>query len=134
MLDSGCAGGRKGAASGFEAPEQLFRQLATADVLGVPGVRCYVGEVGGHAVTTGIGVTQGDWVGVFNIATPQLHRRRGYGAAITARAVADGLAAGARWSWLQSSPLGFATYGRLGFRTIETWPCWVSTGSVDQPN
>jgi N-acetylglutamate synthase len=118
------------AAAGFEAPQQLFRELMTADVLDLPGLRCYVGEVGGQAVTTGVGITLGGGVGVFNIATPPPYRRRGYGAAITARAVADGLATGARWSWLQSSPLGYATYGRLGYRTIETWPCWVSAGSA----
>jgi hypothetical protein len=50
----------------------------------------------------------------------------GYGAAVTVRAVADGLAAGAKWSWLQSSALGYATYARLGFETVETWPCWVA--------
>jgi len=122
------------AAAGFEAPEQLFRQLMTTGVLGLAGLRCYVGEVGGQAVTTGMGITLDDCVGVFSIATPPPHRRRGYGAAITARAVADGLAAGARWSWLQSSPLGYATYCRLGFRTIETWPCWVSAGPVHQPS
>jgi hypothetical protein len=68
----------------------------------------------------------GDFVGIFSIATPSAHRRHGYGAAVTVRAVADGLAAGARWSWLQSSPAGYATYTRLGFQTLETWPCWVA--------
>jgi len=36
------------------------------------------------------------FVGISNIATPPADRRRGYGAAVTARAVTDGLAAGAR--------------------------------------
>jgi N-acetylglutamate synthase len=116
------------AAAGFEAPEELFVQLMTTDVLRLPGVRCYLGEIGGQAVTTGLGVTLGDFVGVFSIATPPTHRRRGYGAAVTARAVADGLAAGAKWAWLQSSPPGYATYASLGFRTVETWKCWVATG------
>ena len=119
------------AAAGFEAPEQLFRQLITADVLGLQGVRCYVGEVGGQAVTTGMGVTLGASVGVFSIATPPAYRGHGYGAAITGRAVADGLAAGAKWSWLQSTPIGYPTYYRLGFRTVETWPCWISGGSIN---
>jgi predicted GNAT family acetyltransferase len=98
------------------------------DVLRLPGVRCYLGEVGGQAVTTGVGVTLGDSTGVFNIATPPAHRRRGYGAAVTARAVADGLAAGAKWAWLQASPAGYATYTRLGFETAETWKCWLAVG------
>jgi predicted GNAT family acetyltransferase len=62
----------------------------------------------------------------FNIATPPADRRRGYGAAVTARAVTDGLAAGARWSWLQSSVAGYPVYERLGFRTVESWQSWLS--------
>jgi N-acetylglutamate synthase len=116
------------AAAGFEVPEELFVQLISPDMLRLPGVRCYLGEVDGRAATTGLGVTVGDFVGVFNIATPPAHRRQGYGAAVTVWAVADGLAAGAKWSWLQSSPAGYATYARLGFQTAETWPCWVAPG------
>jgi hypothetical protein len=114
------------AAAAFEAPEEMFAQLMTPDLLRLPGVRCYLGEMDGRAVTTGLGVTLGDFIGVFNIATPPARRRQGYGAAVTVRAVADGLAAGAKWSWLQSSPPGYATYTRLGFQTVETWPCWVA--------
>jgi len=114
------------AAVSFEAPLEAFLQLMTPSLLALPGVRCYVGEVGGQAVTTGVGVTLGSYVGIFNIATPPAHRRRGYGAAVTARAVADGLAAGAKWAWLQSSEPGYPVYERLGFRTAEGWSCWLS--------
>jgi hypothetical protein len=114
------------AAAGFEAPQEPFRQLITPSVLRLPGVRCYLGEVGGRPVTTGIAVLLGASVGVFNIATPPADRRRGYGAAVTARAVTDGLAAGARWSWLQSSPAGHLIYERLGFQTVESWGAWLS--------
>ncbi|HEX7269576.1 MAG TPA: GNAT family N-acetyltransferase [Streptosporangiaceae bacterium] len=100
----------------------------TADVLRLPGVRCYMGEIGGQAVTTGLGVTLGEFTGVFSVATLPAYRRRGYGAAVTARVVADGLAAGAKWAWLQSSPPGYATYARLGFGTVETWKCWIAAG------
>jgi ribosomal protein S18 acetylase RimI-like enzyme len=114
------------AAAGFEIPPEMFLQLMTPEVLATPGVRCYLGETGGQPVTTGLGVKLGFYVAIFNIATPPEHRRRGYGAAVTARAVADGLAAGAQWSWLQSSTEGYKVYERLGFRTIEAWPCYAS--------
>ena len=116
------------AAAGFEVPQELFVQLMTPDMLRLHGVRCYLGERDGQAVTTGMGVTLGDFVGVFNIATPPGHRRQGHGAAVTVRAVADGLAAGAKWCWLQSTAAGYATYARLGFQTVETWPCWIASG------
>lgn len=113
------------AARGFEAPEEPFAQLVTPEVLRRPGVRCYVGDVDGRDVTTCIGVTLGASVGIFNVATPPEHRSQGFGAAVTARAVADGLAGGARWSFLQSSAAGYAIYERLGYETVELWDCWV---------
>lgn len=114
------------AARGFEAPAGPFLQLMTPTLVAASGVRCYMGEVDSVPVTTGLGVTLGGSVGIFNIATPPAHRRHGYGAAVTARAVSDGLAAGATWAWLQSSRAGFAVYERLGFRTVEGWRCWVA--------
>jgi ribosomal protein S18 acetylase RimI-like enzyme len=113
------------AAAGFEAPHEIFRQLMTPAVLNLAGMCCYVGEVDGQSVTTGYGLTVGDFVGIFNVATPPSERRRGYGAAITARAVRDGMADGARWAWLQASPAGFPMYERLGFQTIEAWHQWL---------
>ena len=114
------------AAAGFGVPEKPFRQLVTPDVLRVPGVRCYLGEAGGRPVATGMGVTVGTSVGVFDIATVPACRGLGYGAAITARVVSDGLAAGAAWSWLQSSPDAYRLYARLGFRSAGSFQVWLS--------
>jgi len=115
------------AARGFETPEDPFLQLMTPAMLASPGTRCYVGEVDGETATTGLGVTLGEAVGIFNIATAPEYRGRGFGAAITARAVSDGLADGARWSYLQSSEAGYEVYRRLGFLTLERWRCWIAT-------
>lgn len=115
------------AARGFEAPEEPFVQLMTPAVLRQPGVRCYVGEIDRNPVTTGLGVTLGTSVGIFNIATPPGHRGKGFGAAVTARAVTDGLNNGARWSYLQSSSAGYEIYKRLGFLTLERWDCWTAS-------
>ena len=112
------------AAAGFEAPPELMRQLV-APVLSVPGTRLYVGEADGRPVATGLGVTIGSFVVLLSIATMPQDRGRGYGAAITARAASDGLAAGASWSWLQSSPAGYGVYERLGYRTVESWQVWL---------
>jgi ribosomal protein S18 acetylase RimI-like enzyme len=118
------------AAAGFEAPAEPFLQLVTPSALAAPGTRCYLGEVDGEPVTTGLGLTLGSSVGIFNIATPPAHRRCGYGAAVTARAVADGLGEGADWAWLQSSEAGYQLYERLGFRTTEDWHCWLSAAAA----
>jgi hypothetical protein len=120
------------AAAAFDVPVEPFLQLMTPTALSLPGVRCYLGEIDGEPVTTGLGVSIGPHVGIFNIATPAEHRRRGYGAAVTARAVADGLTAGATWAWLQSSEAGHHVYETLGFRTTEQWSCWVSEGDTEE--
>ena len=112
------------AAAGFEAPEDIVRQLITP-MRSVPGIRFYVGEADGRPVTTGMGVTIGDFVGVFNVTTVPGDRGHGYGAAVTARVVSGGLAAGASWSWLHSSPAGYRVYERLGYRTVESWQVWL---------
>src|ERR1700730_17670986 len=118
------------AVAGFEAPVEVFMELMTPAVLAATGVRCYLGEAGGQPVTTGLGVKLGSYVGIFNIATPPAQRRRGYGAAVTSRAVADGLAAGATWSWLHASAAGYKIYKGMGFRTAESWQCWVATSAA----
>jgi ribosomal protein S18 acetylase RimI-like enzyme len=117
------------AADGFEAPIELFRQLITTDLLAMAGVRCYVGELEDQPVSTGLGVLVGSAVMIFNIATPPAHRRRGFGAAVTRRVAADGLAAGADWALLQSSDAGYRMYDQLGFSTVERWSTWVSPDS-----
>ena len=113
------------AASGFGEDPNHFVRLLPPAVMSVAGLRTYVGEIDGEVVTTALGVTRRDCVGVFNVATPPEHQRRGYGAAITVRVVDDGLREGARWAWLQSSPSGYRVYEALGFRTLERWLTWV---------
>lgn len=112
------------AAAGFEVPPEAIA-LAT-DLFGrVPGYRMYVGEVEGRPVTTAVSILANGGVGIFDVATPAEHRGHGYGAAITAYAVAEGFEAGADWAWLQSSTQGYRVYERLGFRTVATWGLWI---------
>jgi N-acetylglutamate synthase len=115
------------AAAGFNAPVDAFLGLMTPAVMERPGVRAYVGKVDGEPVATAVGISLEKHVGIFNVATLPPHRRRGYGAAITARAVRDGLDHGARWSWLQSSPAGYSVYENLGFKLQQSWECWITT-------
>ena len=116
------------AAPAFGAPTDLLAGLITPGLLTLPAVRGYIGVVAGEPVVTAMSVTLGEGVGIFNVATPPAYRRRGFGSAVTARAVADGLAGGASWSWLQSTEAGYGVYEALGFTTLERWPCWVTAG------
>jgi GNAT superfamily N-acetyltransferase len=117
-------------ASGFDAPMELFELLMTPAVLSLPGARCYVGDVEQEPVTTAFGFTERDHVGIYNVATVPGHRGRGYGTAITARAVLDGFTSGASVAYLQSSVVGYRVYERLGFRTLEKWTVWISAAEA----
>lgn len=112
-------------AAGFEAPLELMSQLVEL-FHSVPNFRMHVAEVAGVPVSTSASVlTEPDSVGIFDVATPPEYRRHGYGAAATAHAIRAGLASGATWAWLQSSPDGYPVYERMGFRTVENWPTWT---------
>jgi ribosomal protein S18 acetylase RimI-like enzyme len=108
-------------AAGFVAPEAIFEPLYTAEVFELDGFAGYVGRVGGEPVSTSVGYTVDDTVGIFNVATPEKHRGRGYGAALTAAAAQGGFANGAEVAWLQSSAMGLSVYRRLGFRQVATY-------------
>lgn len=102
--------------AGALAPEMRSLRALSPDE---GALHAYVGEVAEEAVTTALGMRVDDNLGILNVATVPAHRRRGYGAAVTARAVSDGLEAGARWAWLMASPSGEPVYRSLGFATIE---------------
>ncbi|MFZ0091749.1 MAG: GNAT family N-acetyltransferase [Solirubrobacteraceae bacterium] len=116
------------AAPAFGAPIDVFAALVTPKLVKQRSARLYVGELDGQPVATAMSLRLGDGLGIFNVATPESRRRRGYAAALTARACADGRAAGAEWAWLQSSESGYGCYQRLGFLTLEWWECWITAG------
>jgi predicted GNAT family acetyltransferase len=109
------------AAEGFGLPADFLAPLYMFEVTGLDGFEVYLGRVEGRDVTTAASyVVDGD-VGIFNVATPSMHRGRGYGAAITWHAVREGLAAGADLAYLQASAIGESVYRRLGFREVVTY-------------
>lgn len=108
-------------AAAFEMPIEIGRQLLPPEVWELGGSRAYLGEVDGRPVATAVGMTTGDVVGIFNVGTLEDARGRGFGRALTVRAIADGVANGAQWAYLQSSAAGYSIYRRLGFETVEEW-------------
>ncbi|CAN5221231.1 hypothetical protein BH18ACT12_BH18ACT12_17300 [soil metagenome] len=101
-------------------PLESMLALYAPGVLRLEGNSVYVGRVDGETVTTAIGYQTGREVAIFSVATPPEHRRRGYGAAITAHAAREGFENGADLAWLQSSTMAESVYRALGFRQVET--------------
>jgi N-acetylglutamate synthase len=109
------------AAAGFGAPAEVMAVLYTPRLLSAPGVSFYLAEVDGKPVATGTGCAFQGLVGVYSVATPPEHRRRGYGSAVVAQIVADGFTAGAQLAYLQASAMGTSVYAKLGFRRVLDW-------------
>jgi N-acetylglutamate synthase len=115
---------------GFGMPVELTRGAFPMAMMFLPGVSSSLASYEGVDVSMATGVTDGAMVGIFNVATPPEHRGHGFGAAVTAQAVTAGRAAGATTAYLQSSPMGYPVYVRLGFRTVERWQQWMPASYV----
>ncbi|HSC27040.1 MAG TPA: GNAT family N-acetyltransferase, partial [Vicinamibacterales bacterium] len=85
---------RATATAGFGADPALAQGNVCASLLDRPDCVVYVGYAGGEPVVSGLGWRTGRTIGVYSIATIPSARRRGYGAAMTARVVGDGALAG----------------------------------------
>ncbi len=109
------------AAAGFEVPRELMAALFTPRLAAMPELSIYIARAQGLSVSTATSWVGDGGVGIFNVATPPGHRGRGYGRAITSKAVEAGFASGADLAWLQASPLGEPVYRAMGFRRVETY-------------
>jgi GNAT superfamily N-acetyltransferase len=117
---------RQAATDGFGGDPAVALGTVCTDLLGRPECAIYVGFVDGHPVVSGLGWRTGRTIGVYSIATVPSARRRGYGAAMTARVVADGALASCDVAALQASELGRPIYERLGFRTVLKYDAYAT--------
>jgi len=116
---------RQAVTAGFGSDPAVALGTACPDLLDRPECVVYVGYADGDPVISGLGWRTGRTIGVYSIATVESARRRGYGAAMTARAVADGVAAGCDVAALQASEMGRSIYERLGFRPVVRYAAYV---------
>lgn len=106
---------------GFEMPEDVVEQLIADSVLGDPAMRFVVGSVGDTPVSCALVAVTGSTAGIYNVATPAEHRRRGYGAAVTWAAIQEGARLGCDHACLQASELGAPIYRSMGFVDVGTY-------------
>jgi GNAT superfamily N-acetyltransferase len=117
---------RQAATAGFGADPAVAQGTVCTNLLDRPECVVYVGYADGDPVVSGLGWRTGRTIGVYSIATIASARRRGYGAAMTARVVADGALAGCDVAALQASDMGRPIYERLGFRTVITYAVYTN--------
>ena len=111
--------------AGFGSAPAIALGTACPDLLERRECVVYVGYADGDPVVSGLGWRTGRTLGVYSIATIESARRRGYGAAMTARVVADGVVAGCDVAALQASEMGRPIYERMGFRPVVTYTAYV---------
>ncbi|SFJ70570.1 Acetyltransferase (GNAT) domain-containing protein [Paenibacillus sp. UNC496MF] len=98
-----------------EAADVLVRINEAAAMGRHPAFRHYVGFADGRPAAAATAFRDGETIGIYNVATLDGYRRRGLGTALTAHALREGQAAGARLAVLQSSRMGEGVYRSLGF-------------------
>jgi N-acetylglutamate synthase len=100
---------------GFGMPDELVHRLIRPALLDVPDAAVLVGYVDGQPVSCSLLATSGSTAGVYNVATPDRHRKKGYGAALTWAAIAEGARRGCTQAILQASDSGYPVYRKMGF-------------------
>ena len=103
---------------GFGLPAEVVDRLIDPALLDQPDAGVFVGRVDGRPVSCSLLVTSGPTAGVYNVATLGALRGKGYGAALTWAAVAEGARRGCTHAVLQSSESGYPVYRRMGFTDL----------------
>lgn len=111
--------------SAFAMPTSVTRRGFPISVFSLPGATTWLGAADGDDVTTAYQLDVEGASGIFNVATPENRRGRGYGGAVTARAAAAAFASGAECVFLHSSAMGESVYRGIGFELVEHWRQWV---------
>lgn len=102
----------------------LYGRIPRPDATGEGETRLVVGYEADRPVVCSAAFVSDGIVGISSVGTVPSARRRGYGAAATVRAAAEGAALGGRSAFLLASPMGYPVYAKLGFRTFHQYPSW----------
>ncbi len=112
-------------ADGFDMPASLLREVFSSRLVEEATWRGYVGYAGGRPVAASqLSMTDGV-AGIYYVATLEEFRGRGFGEAMTRRAIQDGADAGCDVAVLQASDMGRPIYERMGFRLVAGYKTFV---------
>jgi GNAT superfamily N-acetyltransferase len=100
---------------GFSMPEGSGPFVMTEQILRLPEVEMFIGYAEGRPACTSLLFRTGSVAGIYWVSTLPEFRNRGFGAAITLRAVSAGKDKGCQLASLQASAMGKPVYARIGF-------------------
>ena len=107
--------------AGFEVPVEMVAVLDDARLAEGANVAAFLGLADGVPIATSLAFITGRTVGIYNVGTVPLGRRRGFGEAMTWEAIRWGAARGCDVAVLQASQLGRPIYERMGFAEIVSY-------------
>jgi ribosomal protein S18 acetylase RimI-like enzyme len=94
---------------------EVYERAASAALEPACPARYYLGYLDSEPVAASECFLAGGVAGIYNVVTLPRMRRRGFGTALTAAALAGAFSAGYRTAVLQASAQGQGVYARLGF-------------------
>jgi len=103
---------------GFGFPQEFADRLLQPSLLEFDDVAVFVGRVDGRPVSCSLLSVSGATAGINNVATHPDLRGKGYGAALTWAAVAEGARRGCTHSILQASESGYPVYCKMGYTDL----------------
>ena len=108
-------------ANGFGMPLDLVESVIPAALATSSDYAGFNAYLHGTVVSTSALVVSDGVAGVYNVATPEAYRGRGFGGATTRAAIAEGLRRGCAHTTLQASDMGYPLYAEMGYRTVVQW-------------
>lgn len=108
-------------AEGFELPVDVAEGLLPPAILLEPEFDLFLGHAEGKPVATATLIRSGGVAGVYMVATLPEYRKRGFGEALTWRAVEAGAGDGCDIAALQASEMGQPIYERMGFKLVSPY-------------
>lgn len=112
-------------ASAFGWRPDLPAQVFTARLAADPAWRGFVGYAEDHPVASSQLFVHQGIAGIYYVATLPGFRRRGFGEAVTAHAIAVGRSLGCTAATLQASPMGLPIYERMGFQRVSHYHQYI---------
>lgn len=125
--------GNRLAAAAFALDESECNLALPADAFREEGNELWIAEQDGKPVGSGIFVRSGDHVGVYTMATPPEHQRKGVGAAVLRAAMAHHQSRGATRFTLGATEKGYPLYERVGFEVVTRPHIFVIGASTQFP-
>lgn len=115
---------------GFGFPPGVMRPYLRPGVLKVlvqdPRTAWYVGFCDGRPVATSVRSQEGELSYVSMVSTVKGYRNRGFGAAMTWKAVLSGREAGCKVGLLRATKMGEPVYRKMGFVDVATYRTFAS--------